>query len=374
MSTLESTEAKKLSTDDFGDPQGFYLFRILQSLRQSIRAVDQYSKELAAKYHVTAPQLICLNEIQQQEPVTLTTLARQVHLSPSTVTGIIERLEKKKLIERIKDDKDKRKLLISLTDEGHQLIDDAPKPLQDRLAESFSSLPEEEQLSIVTSLEKVVDMVQARNIDASPLLETGPIMCPPELKNQFWEQVEENHPPSVTVHTENPDEDLTLRPATDTDTEDIIRFINSSVEWYKSIIDENDLDQHEVSEEWVKENLKEREFFVASVDGVPVGTLSLQFFGDYAYLGYVYIDVNYVGKGYGSKLLCYAKEESLRRGMKGMVLIAHPQATWAIKAYQKFGFELKYRERETILNWNNGCLKPYFEEYFMLFMYDLENE
>ena len=120
--------------------------------------------------------------------------------------------------------------------------------------------------------------------------------------------------------------------------------------------------------------MKKRDFYVAVADGTPVGTLTLQFFGEYTYLGYVYIDTAHVGNGYGRKLLEFAARESKNRGMKGMVLIAHPQASWAIKAYQKFGFKLAHRDKDDILAWNGGVLKPYYEEYFQLFMYDLDKK
>lgn len=356
-----------LKDDDFGSPQAFYLFRLLQSLRQNIRAIEQYSYKLSSQYHITAPQLVCLNAIKEHGAIKIADLARKVHLSPSTVVGIFNRLEKKGLITRHRHEKDKRRTEIKLTAAGQQLAGDAPKPLQDKLAASFNKLAEEEQLSIVTALEKIVDMVQARDLDAAPFLETGPLHTTSEIRNTFWQAAKVAEEKALPASREQAT--LTIRRATDDDKAYIIHVINSSLAWYTSLIDKNDLGDHAVNDAWAMQNMADREFFIAESEGCAVGTLSMQFFNDYAYLGYVFIDAQEVGKGFGRKLLEFAELEAKKHNMKGLALLAHPQASWAIKAYQKFGFKLICRDKKDILAWNQGVLKPYYEEFFMLFLY-----
>ncbi|WP_133130191.1 bifunctional helix-turn-helix transcriptional regulator/GNAT family N-acetyltransferase [Legionella yabuuchiae] len=365
-SSQAPTTKTNCANNQFGTTEDFYLFRILQSLRQNIRAIEQYSYKLSSQYHITAPQLICLTAIRDHGAIPVAEVARRVHLSPSTVVGIFNRLEKKGLIARHPHEHDKRRTVITLTDVGRALIQKAPQPLQEQLANSFGKLSETEQLSIVTALEKVVDMIQARDLDAAPVLETGPLNTCPETRNTFWKAAEIN---PISQPNDYKSSSLTIRAATDADEHHISRFINSSFDWYARIIDEKDVSDHAVDDSWVRKNMRQREFYIAETEGKPVGTVSLQYFGEYAYLGYVFIDANEVGKGFGRKLLKFAEQEAKHRGMKGMALIAHPQARWAIKAYQKFGFKLKYRNKEDILAWNNGALKSYYEEFFMLFLY-----
>lgn len=147
--------------------------RILRSLRRIIRSVEIHSKKLAAKYDVTGPQLICLLTVRDLGPVTATTISKEIYVSPSTVVGILDRLEEKGLIQRQRDKKDRRRVYVSLTDEGTKLADHAPSPLQDRLAEGLNGLPELEQVSIALALERVVDLMEVRQVDASPILEPG---------------------------------------------------------------------------------------------------------------------------------------------------------------------------------------------------------
>ncbi|MBU2644584.1 MarR family transcriptional regulator, partial [bacterium] len=89
-------------------PDKRYDLMILQDLRRIMRAVDLYSKQLSIKYAITAPQLVCLLTIVESKMITVAALAKKIHLSPSTVIGILDRLEDKKLIARKRDVKDRR--------------------------------------------------------------------------------------------------------------------------------------------------------------------------------------------------------------------------------------------------------------------------
>ena len=149
--------------------------RVLQALRRIIRAVDLHSRKLSVEHKITAPQLVCLLFIEERQPVTPSWIAQHVQLSPSTVIGILDRLEAKGLIQRERDRKDRRLVQVSLTEPGKGLVASAPSPLQDTLAEALNALPEPEQETIAKSLERIVDMMEAGHIDAAPMLETGPI-------------------------------------------------------------------------------------------------------------------------------------------------------------------------------------------------------
>lgn len=149
--------------------------RILQALRRIVRAIELHSKKLAANYQITTPQLVCLTKLREGGSNTASALSKLVHLSPSTLVGIIDRLEEKELAQRERDQKDRRYVNISITEKGKQLVAQAPSPLQDKLSSALDHLPELEHLSIALSLEKVVDLMEARDIEGEPVLKTGPM-------------------------------------------------------------------------------------------------------------------------------------------------------------------------------------------------------
>lgn len=160
-------------------PETRYDLRVVQALRQIIHAVDLHSRHLVGKHKITGPQLLTILTIEKHAPVTASTLAARIHLSPSTMIGILDRLEAKALIRRARDLQDRRLVYISLTEAGVALASHAPSPLQDTLAQALSELPEGERTLIAESLERVVGLMQADHIVAAPILEIGRIHVPP---------------------------------------------------------------------------------------------------------------------------------------------------------------------------------------------------
>lgn len=134
--------------------------RILHSLRRIIRAVEVHSKRLSAEHEITGPQLVCLHALAQHGPRTNTQLAREVHLSPSTIVGIVDRLCDKGLVDKTRGDADRRLVRVALTTRGREMVATAPSPLQERLAAALNQVTELEQATIALSLERIVTLME----------------------------------------------------------------------------------------------------------------------------------------------------------------------------------------------------------------------
>lgn len=145
---------------------------MLVSLRKITRAISQHSRDLNKRYGLTGPQLVILNEIANYELVSVTQLARSISLSQATVTDILNRLDKKGLVERSRDEKDRRRVMIRITPNCSDILSQAPPALQETFVNRYSSLPEWEQLMILSAIRRVVDLMSAEKIDASPFLAT----------------------------------------------------------------------------------------------------------------------------------------------------------------------------------------------------------
>lgn len=173
-------------------PQARLDLRILGALRRIIRAIDIYSKRLATDYGVTVPQLLCMLKIDELGSLTLKELSQAIHLNPSTVVGIVDRLEKNEIVQRVRSERDRRQVRLTLTEKGRDLVAKAPSPLQDRLASSIEGLPELEQLTIAASLEKIILLMEdnspeeigMRDIAQEPVLETGSDLQGPPSENE----------------------------------------------------------------------------------------------------------------------------------------------------------------------------------------------
>ncbi|MCB9601798.1 MAG: MarR family transcriptional regulator [Sandaracinus sp.] len=146
---------------------------ILVSLRRISRAVDLQSRQLAKAHELTGPQLVCLRHIQSNDGVTPKSLAAAVSLSQATVTGILDRLERRGLVSRVRSTIDKRVVHLAVTDTGRELVAEAPSPLSEAFRGRLAALPDGEQGMIDWVLRRVVEMMEATEVDASPILTTG---------------------------------------------------------------------------------------------------------------------------------------------------------------------------------------------------------
>ncbi|MBA6391851.1 MarR family transcriptional regulator [Colwellia sp. BRX10-3] len=144
---------------------------LLIALRKVIRAIDLHSKHLNKTSGLTSPQLLIMLEIDKASGINSSQVAKIVNLSPATVTNIIDRLENKNLISRVRDTQDKRKVSLYLTDDGKAILLKAPQALQEHFIEKFSNLAQWEQSQLLSSMERLSEMMDADEIDAAPLLE-----------------------------------------------------------------------------------------------------------------------------------------------------------------------------------------------------------
>lgn len=146
--------------------------QVLIELRKVIRAIDLHSKQIQKVSGVTGPQLLVLHAINRSKELTTGNIAKEVNLSQATVTSILDRLEAKEYVKRIRSTQDKRKVFVSLTIKGQHLVDSAPELLQDKLINNLLSLPVDEQQKMLEALQQLSTMMGADNMDASPVIVT----------------------------------------------------------------------------------------------------------------------------------------------------------------------------------------------------------
>ena len=164
---------------------------VLIALRRVIRATDLHSKHLAKTTGLTAPQILLLQAIRDKGQVTIGEIANEMNLSQATVTTILDRLEKRELVYRERSTTDKRKVHAHLTASGIETLKSAPIPLQDHFTRRFSSLKEWEQTAMISSLQRIAEMMDAQHIDASPYLDIGTL----DRHSSLAEQNETIQPP-----------------------------------------------------------------------------------------------------------------------------------------------------------------------------------
>lgn len=147
--------------------------QVIMRLRQILQEMSKHSKFILENHKITVPQLICLHEIYEHGPISFGALTKIVYLNNSTITGIIDRLEKREFVRRTRISIDRRQVHVEMTEQGIKFINQAPKPIKDQFVDRVISLDEEKIALILWSLEMLIDMLG--NGDSTMKILTPPI-------------------------------------------------------------------------------------------------------------------------------------------------------------------------------------------------------
>ena len=156
-------------------------FQILRAIRRIIRRTSEHSRSVGKHGGVSVPQMLCLKAISEfpdDAEVTVAMVASDVQLSAPTVSRILDKMENSGYVCRERKSKDRRRVCVSLTEQGWQRIENLPTPLHEQFLERLATLDPIECLGQLKALERTVELMDAKGIDASPLLtpelEVGP--------------------------------------------------------------------------------------------------------------------------------------------------------------------------------------------------------
>ncbi len=150
----------------------------LIALRQILRATEISSRALAKQCGLTPSQLILMELITKSSGASPSKLAKDISLSHATVTALIDKLESQGLLKRTPDESDKRRVIVTLTQAGSDTLENAPSILQQRFEGGFNKLEEWEQSFLVAALERTAALLDAKGLDAAPVLDVGAISEP----------------------------------------------------------------------------------------------------------------------------------------------------------------------------------------------------
>ena len=145
------------------------LNEIVGAIRRLVRAVYLDSAKMSKQFGLTGPQSAILRTLIITGPISSADLSRKLYVTPSNITGIIDRLEKKGLIERIRQHGDRRIVLITLTENGMNLGKKLPDPIETKLTSKLADLESERVQMMGLALNQVLNLLDIKGIEETPL-------------------------------------------------------------------------------------------------------------------------------------------------------------------------------------------------------------
>lgn len=149
----------------------------LIALRRIIRATSLHERDLAQAAGMTPAKLRVLQILNDRAEGSTTpkALAVQMGVAQATITALVDKLVAAGQVVRQRSETDRRQTNVVITETGRTTVRDAPDALQQRFVRAFERMEDWEQAQLVSSLERVAAMLDAEDIDASPVLTTGEI-------------------------------------------------------------------------------------------------------------------------------------------------------------------------------------------------------
>ncbi len=129
------------------------------------------TKSLASQYGLTGPQLTVVKILESLGDMSLSELSERIHAQNSTVTGIIDRMQREGLVLRSRSSRDRRVVHIRLTAKGRDLATRIPLQPAEILREALQSLSSDESAALLAILDKLARRV--RDIVVAAPLQPG---------------------------------------------------------------------------------------------------------------------------------------------------------------------------------------------------------
>lgn len=132
---------------------------IIDDIRRVFQVLAEQSRKVERETGLTASQLWVVKMLDGASPMKVTELARRMYLHPATMVGLLDRLELKGLVQRTRSDKDRRVVHIIITDQGRDLVRNAPEVAQGLLVKGLEPLSEKKVKVISDGFEQIVKIL-----------------------------------------------------------------------------------------------------------------------------------------------------------------------------------------------------------------------
>ncbi|NMB39112.1 MAG: MarR family transcriptional regulator [Firmicutes bacterium] len=143
-------------------PQNDYPRIITDLLHNVKRSFEKLVKWYFNDYKLTLTQLSLVLLLKENGSLNVSSISKQMGLSKSTVSGIINRLEKMNIVTRTRSEEDRRVIRISLTDEVKNVCPSIENKLKEFIYHMFDGVSDDDLSDIVKGL-CLLDQIIAEN-------------------------------------------------------------------------------------------------------------------------------------------------------------------------------------------------------------------
>lgn len=142
------------------------LLKDAAAMQQTMMRLSWVSRRRLANevenYGLTVPQFITLRALHSSsEGLTMSALAEACYQISATMTGVVDRLAERNLVQRQRSLDDRRVLVVTLTGEGKQMMEQIENRQIERVARIFQALPANERKELLRIMARYLENILA---------------------------------------------------------------------------------------------------------------------------------------------------------------------------------------------------------------------
>ncbi len=140
--------------------------KMVGSIRRFYRVVQNDGAKESKRFALTSSQGNVLRTLYHLGPLSSVDLSRHLYVTASNMTGLVDRLEKKELVSRVRKEGDRRVMLIVLTSEGLELSQALPDPLESKLISGLGHMPVDKVKQLNEAMDQILCLINVNGGDA----------------------------------------------------------------------------------------------------------------------------------------------------------------------------------------------------------------
>jgi DNA-binding MarR family transcriptional regulator len=144
---------------------------VLEAILYLYTESRRLTKEVARQVELTGPQLTVLKLLEGVGDLSLSALSERIRAQNSTVTGIIDRMEREGLVVRARSTEDRRVVNIRLTEKGGRIaraVSIEPMEIFRAALQALSARETRDLLAILTKVARSVQAIVKREVGSQP--------------------------------------------------------------------------------------------------------------------------------------------------------------------------------------------------------------
>lgn len=146
---------------------------IIADFRATLGELKCHGSERLVRLGISMTQLHVMHLLEQHGELPMSRLAEMLDVSMSATTGLVDRVEERGFVERIRVPEDRRVVLARITDPGRQMLDDVEIVRMELIEQVLDELDERQMAGVATAVASIRSAIETADLDPTSGIHHG---------------------------------------------------------------------------------------------------------------------------------------------------------------------------------------------------------